>query len=391
MTDEPKKEKKLRMLWSTNAPWTNSGYAVQANDLLYRFIKEGYQVAASCFYGLEGGVLNINGLTCYSKMGQTFGGDACFWHQLAFKADTVITFQDVWPIEPQPFYKCKNWVAYVPIDHYPAPSPVVEKLRNCYRIITFSKFGQNALKEAGLVSELIEEAVDTQVFKPMDKKLCRRELGIPEDLFIFGMVAANKDNPPRKCFQQCMDAYMLFKKEHPDVKTAMYFQTLLMQEGGFDIQGYAHYLKIDAEIYYPPPYQLIFNSLHPMVAKIMNTFDILLSPSTNEGFGLPIIESQSVGVPVIVNNWTSMPELVIPGKTGEVADVSFKRWTQVNGYVAFPDVNSIHEKMESLFKADRIQMAKDCREHIVKNYDMETRVQAEWLPFLERLEKEVCK
>lgn len=388
--EEPKKEK-MRMLWSTNAPWSNSGYAVQASELINRMIAKGYPIAMSCFYGLEGGILNVNGITCYPKMGQTYGGDACYHHQKDFRADVLITFQDVWPIDPQPFYQCKKWIAWVPIDHDPAPAAVVEKLKHAYRIVTLCKFGQKALEKAGLMSTLIEEGVDTNIFKPMDKKESRKMMGLPEDMFLFGMVAANKDNPPRKSFQQCMDAFLKFKNNHPDLTTGMYFQTLLQQDGGFDIQGYAKYLGIEKNVFFPPPYQLLFHSLHPQIARIMNSFDVLLNPSLNEGFGLPIIEAQAVGVPVIVNNFTSMPELVIPGKTGEICDIAFKRWTPIRGYTAFPDVNSIYGKMEKIFKADRIQMAKDCRDHIVKNYDLDTIFNTAWLPFLEQVEKEVCK
>ena len=40
---------------------------------------------------------------------------------------------------------------------------------------------------------------------------------------------------------------------------------------------------------------------------------VLLYPSLYEGFGLPILEAQSFGVPVITSNISSMPEIAGDG------------------------------------------------------------------------------
>lgn len=55
--------------------------------------------------------------------------------------------------------------------------------------------------------------------------------------------------------------------------------------------------------------------------------DVFLFPSYYEGFGLPILEAQSVGTPVITSNLSSMPEvaeesalLVPPEETGMIAE-----------------------------------------------------------------------
>lgn len=54
-------------------------------------------------------------------------------------------------------------------------------------------------------------------------------------------------------------------------------------------------------------YQSGFNQTQ-MLEKY-NTMDLLLFASTYEGFGMPIIEAQAVGVPVITSNISSMPEV----------------------------------------------------------------------------------
>jgi glycosyltransferase involved in cell wall biosynthesis len=383
-----KKDRRLRILWSSNAPWSPSGYSVQSRDLLYRFLEDGWKIAMSCFYGLEGGSITVNGLKCYPKMGQPWGSDAAFYHQQDYKADCVITFQNPWPMNINLLFRIKNWIAYVPIEFDPPNLPNIQRLSKAYRLISLSRFGQQSLKKVGLQSELILEAVDTAVFKPMDKMEMRKKMGIPEDLFIFGMVAANKDNPPRKSFQHCMDAFKRFHVKHP--KSAMYFHVLLQQQGGFPIQDYAQHLGIGKQIYFTPAYNMMYKSPHPVINKIMNTFDVLLNPSSGEGFGLPIVEAQAVGVPVIVNNWTSMPELVIPGKTGEICDHGMPKWTNLKTYSAEPNLDSLYDKMEVIYKYARDEKVKKaCRKHIVDNYDMNTRVKDTWIPFLEKIQTEL--
>ncbi len=58
---------------------------------------------------------------------------------------------------------------------------------------------------------------------------------------------------------------------------------------------------------------------------------IFLFPSFYEGFGLPILEAQIAGIPVVTSNISSMPEiagssaiLVDPNKPEEIAEAAFK-------------------------------------------------------------------
>jgi glycosyltransferase involved in cell wall biosynthesis len=46
------------------------------------------------------------------------------------------------------------------------------------------------------------------------------------------------------------------------------------------------------------------------MAQIYSSMDLLLATSRGEGFGLPVLEAQACGVPVIVSNWSAQPELV---------------------------------------------------------------------------------
>jgi glycosyltransferase involved in cell wall biosynthesis len=388
---ESQKEHKLRMIMSTNAMWANSGYATIAKTLLPRMVKEGYKVAASNFYGQEGGSFDLYGIKQYPKMQSAWGDDALFHHSRDFKADIAFTNQDIWTMDYQLLKGLNRFVPIVPIDHEPAPPRVVERLRVAYRIITYSKFGRDMLEKEGLYSTYIPCPVETSIFKPLgveEKKRIRKELAIPEDLFIFGMVSANKDVPPRKSFQEVMDAFVEFKKKVP--RSGLYLHTFLSgMGGGFSIDEYAKILGIEKDIFYLQPYDLMFHVDNVKLNEIYNAMDCLVAPSTNEGFGIPIIEAQSAGIPVITNNCTSMPELIKAGTTGYLTEVQWKRITPMLGYVGHPSVESVYNCMMSIYKKDRVKMGEEARRWIIENFDADLVFNRDWVPFLSRMELEI--
>lgn len=376
----------LRIMWNSNAFWSVSGYGSQMYYMLPFLRDAGWNQAQIAFYGLEGGKVQIDGITCYPKIGDVWGTDAMIEHGKDFKSDVTVTFQDIWVLNDQALRAIPRWIPFVPIDHEPPPPAVTDRLKLAYRIVTHSKFGQNALRKAGLHSDYIPLVVDTDTFVPQDKVAIKKALGIPEDMFVFGMVAANKENPPRKSFQEAMDAFKLFHERHP--RSAMYFHSNTQQMGGFPIQEYAKVIGIERAIYFTPVYEWMFKVDRQKMAQIIGMFDCLLSPSTSEGFGVPIIEAQSCGVPVVVNNFSAMPELIEPGVTGEMCEVAYRRFSPIGSFIGIPDVKSLHEAMERVYAYDHKKAGKAARDKMVKEYDTKV-VLPLWNDFFEKVQREV--
>jgi glycosyltransferase involved in cell wall biosynthesis len=356
-------------------------------DLLPKMVEAGYPTAISGFYGLEGGIIDVNGIRCFPKIGDKWGSDAMVEHAKAFQSDVVFTLQDIWVVDPNMLRLIPRWIPIVPIDHEPVPEAIFQRLKLAYRVVTYSPFGTRELHRKGMHSTYIPHTVDTKLFKPMDKKEIRKKIGIPDDIFLFGMVSANKDNPPRKEFQRVMDAFVKFKQNHP--KSGIYFHTLLEQGGGFNIKEYAKYLGISGDIYHVQPYEQLYGISHSDMPRIYNAFDCLLAPSSNEGFGVPLIEAQSCGVPVITNNFTSMPDLIKEGKTGFLTTVEHKRWTPLGAYIGHPSTDSIYDCMEKVYLADRKKMGKAARKFMQQEFDLDKVFKEKWIPYLQLLESEI--
>jgi len=382
-----KKDKSLRLFINSNAPWSISGYGQQMAELVHRVRGEGYPLAVSAFYGLEGGILSMNDIVYYPKINHVYGSDSLVHHAKDFNADIVFTLQDIWILHPDDLKQVKKWIPIVPIDHEPVPQQIIDRLKMAYRIVTYSKFGYEELKRNGLHSTYIPHVVDTKAYAPQDKKKRKIEAGLPEDVFLCGMVSANKDNPPRKSFQEAMEAFKMFLEKVP--KAMLYIHTFPDFPGGFPIKEFAQFLGIKDKIIFPNEYLMNYKYGKEQMSNVYNTFDMLLCPSTNEGFGVPIIEAQSCGVPAIVNNFTSMPELVKNHITGEICDIGYKRYDQLGSYVATPDVKSLYDCMMRIYQSNREKMSIAARKHIIENYDCETVFKEKWIPFLSRLEEEV--
>lgn len=380
-------EKKLRLIFNTNAMFSQSGYGQQAAELLPLVRNEGYPTAIINFFGSQGGKFMLNDIVNYPVINHVYGSDGMVLHARDFKADVTFSLQDTWVLNPADLQNVTRWIPITPIDHDPVSKPVLDVLRFAYRIITYSKFGQQQLKNHGLSSHYIPHTVNTEVFTMMNPAERKQNAGLPPDCFLIGMVAANKDNPPRKSFQEVIDAFKMFLEKEP--KALLYIHSNPEFPGGFNFKQYADFLGIGNKLLMPDNYTMNFNTSKEDMAKIYGTFDMLVAPSISEGFGIPIIEAQSVGVPVVTNDFTSMPELIIPGVTGELAKVAYKRFSPQGSYMGVPDVQSIYDGMMKIRTADKGKMRDACRKWIVENFDTKTIFKKLWIPYLSNLEKEI--
>lgn len=379
---------KLKILWSSNAAHSSSGYGTQSKIICKKMIEAGYDVQMQAFYGLQGGKAVIDDIPVYPRLNAPWGEDGLIFHAKDMNADVVFTFQDIFPLDMNTMRQVKNWVPYAPIDGDPLSEHIKVRLNVASEIVTHSKFGHTLLKKSGYASTYIPLTVDTKALQPRDKKISRQMFKLPEDAFIFGMVAANKDNPSRKSFQEVIDAFSVVAAKHPE--TILYFHTNLMDQGGFPISEYCAYKGLQGRVFMLDPYTMQFKLDRTAMSHLYSAFDVLLNPSSREGFGVPVVEAQSCGIPVIVNDCQSMPELVGAGK---VCKAGFKQWAMAS-YYPRPDVDSLIEKMEEMLvevPKDREKLAAKARDFAVNNYDSDMVFERDWLPYLQRLERRLCK
>lgn len=385
-----KKNRKLRILWSSNAVFTSSGYGNHSRLTLYKMLEAGYKVAHQAFYGLMGGKIVLDKLPIYPRLLAPWGEDGLIAHAKDFDADVVMTSQDIFPLDMNAMRQVKNWIPVVFVDGEPLSQHTKARLNLATEIVSVSKFGHDLLVKNGYSSTYIPLTVDTKTLRPVNKKDARERFNLPQNAFIFGVVAANKDNPSRKSMQEIIDAFAEVHKKNP--ATALYFHTNLVDGAGFPIMEYCAYKGLQGKVFMLDAYTMQYRLDREAMAYLYSSFDCLLNPSSREGFGMAIVEAQACGVPVIVNDCQSMPELVGVGK---VCKTGWKQWS-LTSYQPHPDTKDLEKKMIEMMediKQDlgKGEIAKKCRQFVVDNYDNDMVFDKYWMPYLERIEKRYAK
>lgn len=317
----------MKLLWVSNAPWSHSGYGSQTRQVGRRLLSAGVEVEFSANDGTrgdgtwEGALVRGSGADRYSR-------DSVREDVERSGADWTIVLYDPWVYTDRvtdPFTGNPRVAGWVPVDHYPVPPSMMPWLTD-HTAIAMSQFGRDRLMEAsdalrksgkpGLTVRYAPHAVEP-VFAPTEIAPgfglpFREVIHCPPDAFLIGIVAANSGGSvyDRKGFGDMFQAAAAFMDRHPDAY--LYLHTLHTGWQGINLPVLASVVGLDPKrVAWADQYLLKKSSIRDEdMAAIYSSFDVLLSTSRGEGFGLPVIEAQACGTPAIVSNWTAQPELV---------------------------------------------------------------------------------
>jgi glycosyltransferase involved in cell wall biosynthesis len=389
----------LRVLWSSNALWSKTGYGNQTALFIPRLARMGHTMGHVAFYGLEGGSLNTPDAVVYPKMRDGYGNDAVQMHSRHFKPDVVITLIDAWVLQPQSVPEPAAWAPWFPIDMEPIPPPVLRAVQHAHTPIVYSRFGMAMAHAANLDARYVPHGVDTALMRPTSRKEARAALGWPDDRFVFGMVAANKGFPSRKALPAHLEAFAHFARKHPDA--LLYVHTHSgTEQGGVNVPELAAALGISDRVLFPDQYGYTVGFPDAHMVTLYNAMDTLLSVSMGEGFGIPILEAQACGTPVIVGDWTSMAELCLGGwkvakeqtKVSGYGWIPEREWTPLASYQFSPRTGAILEAMEAAYgnPIARERKGREAREGALA-YDADRVAAEHWRPVLDEIAQRIGK
>lgn len=391
-TDNPR-----AILWSSNSPYTATGYGQQTEQVTTRLHAAGHKVAIASNYGLEGTVTEWRGIKHFARGFDLYSNDVVPAHYMAWAHENqdleplLVTLFDTWVFKGQQWDLVDNIASWVPIDHTPCPPDV---LAWCARPnvtpIAMSKFGKAMLDRAGIESVYVPHAIDTTVFKPTQKfdaggkRMTGREfMEIPSDAYVVGTNSANKGGRQghnRKALPEMFLAFGMWAKKRDDVFLYVHTEDKGAM-GGINLRELAAACGIPADrLVFVDQYAYRTGIPQNILAAIYTDIDVLLQPSLGEGFGIPVIEAQACGTPVIVNNATAQPELVGDGWICEgqpIWDDAQKSWWLT------PSVPSIIENLEAAYQRGQGRSAEAIK--FAKDYDADKVFAEYWVPALEIL------
>lgn len=309
----------MKVLIHSNAPWMPSGYGKQAALAGQLLDGLGHGVSFSAFAGLGGQPIKWGKHAVYPAGMIPFSPDTIVPHARAAAADLIISIMDSYKLAPAADQLRTCGIPFVPLvitdctAENGGPSVADQQLiaRSGALPAAVSAFGHERLIELGPDDwdvPYVPHAVDTAVFKPpADRQALREEMGTAGQ-FVIGICSANRDGV-RKGFPEQLAAFARFARRHDDARLALF--TVLDSVNGLPLAEIISDFGIMDKVIAMPAYEQVAGLLaEDFMATWYGSLDVLSMCSYAEGFGVPALEAQACGTPVVATDCSALSELV---------------------------------------------------------------------------------
>lgn len=359
----------------------------------------------------------------------------------ATKCSLFIAFHDIFVYQSGPF-ACPSAV-WMPLHFIPIEHKTIESLCSFDMHVAMTHWGQdqlNTLFGKPLLGpranrqSMIYHGRDLKTFSPLpgltsplfrgeylaERNKLRATLKLPEDVFLIVMVAAYSESSNRKALDAQIQGVVRFMQSSP-LKTHLHIHS--GNQGEFDI---ARILEIFGEFPKRYPYEIMwepqfpgkeqtaaYTFVHPEsrtkaprvtiasskefmglteaeIADLYRAADVAVIAACSEGFGVPIIEAQLCGCPVVTNAITSMPELTFYGMS-----VPPSQWTvraDFNSGWYVPSAANIERalvKISNWSFEDRVAMFAESYPKLTAAFDS-VAVTSAWTAWFESIKTKDC-
>lgn len=408
----------MKILYHSAPPMADTGYGVHTKNLLPR-LYEDHDAAVHSVGGWEGMGIDWQGIQIYPSGAGKFGERSIPYWFSETESDVVFSHHDHWSVSGtlrQMQQSGIPMVLYTILDHdLPGkrpPKAVVEANENALRTVVMSKWAEERMENSRISNDKIERiphGVNTRKYAPVTDKIpeeeLKRDLGVPEDAFVFGMVSANYG--PRKNIPGHMQAFKQFLDQNNADDAYFYIHTHPTMEGGYNLYDVRDSLNLDEDrVLFPDPHKKYHGIDDLTVVQLYNTFDVHLNITQSESWGLTITEAMSCGTPVIVaNNSAQTEQMGVPYNTYVGPDEQFQTapngllvhrgnemWTQ--NAVARRFTASVDDMLASMEYAyhnqdEMEQKGQNARQWVKNHYDWDYLYEEYWQPFFAEVEQEV--
>lgn len=303
--------------------------------------------------------------------------------------DYSIAFFDIWTLK-KPYLD--NMVTWIPIDTQIVSEEIIKVARQAKFNIAMTQHGLNELGRWKLDPEPLYAplGVNMDIFKPDPEggRKFRESFGWTEKNFVIGSVGANYGDD-RKGYIILLKAFREFINKHPEARLYLHTQAF-----GDDCCPYSHViddLGLNRYVGFPDQQEYFFDRIsEEALPSIYSGFDVFCLPTKGEGFGLPVIEAQACGVPVVVTDNTSGPELCKTGRLIDIDELDDSDWTIIKTWRVIPKASAVLKALEEFYRTP-IGYATDTLEEMIRyrvmEYNWSNVWKMYWQPILDMFER----
>ena len=394
----------MKLMFLTDRIWGRSAYSKVLKSLSLRLCRDHDVSAVPMGLALKGipfmSPLNIMGANVYGGGNDPFGEDVVYEYYDKLNADLLITIKEPWNFNTIPKLAL-NYVPMAIIDHTPLSPHLISRVDTAFKVIAVSRFGQRELKTNKIDSTYIPHGLEPHYECLWDKKdECAKTWYLDPDAFKIGIVAMNR---ARKMIPRMFRAIRVFIDANPDIKVQVMFwgsirgvamdtkphgvgdtgASLIQEIVELDLAETIQWSD-EATIAEGIPERL--PTMGWDMVTLYNSFDVLLHTTGGEGFGLPLIEAQRCGVPVITTDYAAGPENVGIGLTVPYYD--YVLVNSVGTRYALADIDATADALAKIANANKEKLARR-GVRFTERYDWDNIMEKHMNPFLEECEAEL--
>jgi hypothetical protein len=377
----------MRIGWYSNSPHIPSGYGQQSAQVVRRLKRDGHEVAVMSNYGAAV-QMEWHGIPVFPDGLKQYSVDL-FPQTLKMWGGISIGLFDAWPmVGVSDALKQLNLAWWVPVDHDPVPPGVIEFFsKTGAHAIAMTKFGKTQLLKAGMPEAMVTyvpHAIDTKLFDDQGKA-SRAAMQVPEHAHLIGIFAANRGRlPVRKAFGPNLDALVQHLKKHEDAYAYLHTEPLGLSDG-MNLVRYLQLLDAPMDRFRWPDALAFRNGIpNEALPHLYSACDVVLATSMGEGFGVPTVEAQSCGTPVVISRFAGSEELA--GHQSHLIGGQ-REWDEFQGsWWTIPAIAEILVALDDNYRATKqgtIDRAA-VREWALQ-YDADTVYAEHWKPLIEVL------
>ena len=418
--------RKQRILFCTESSFLSSGYANYTRELLTSLSKTGkYDLAEMAsygdidekragelpwkFYGVvpREPVSSEEDIQEYkSRKFYEFGELSFEKTCLDFLPDIVCDIRDFWMVEYQsrsPLREYFKWCIMPTVDAAPQASQWIQTYSSADACLTYTDWAGKLLNEqSGGKIDYRGSAppIISSEFKPIDKKVCREELGIDPDIRIIGTVMRNQR---RKLYPDLFKSFQELIKD--GYKDLFLYCHVGYPDQGWDIPELLNQYNLSSRVLFTyvcrttkkcfsstfrgpvckSPFTGKYEAVLPSVgsgatekelAKIINSFDIYVQYANSEGFGIPQIEAAACAVPVMNIAYSGMEDVAEKIGAWSIKPLTMTKESETGCERAIPDNDSfVHYLKMYLDDMCLVDAGNRMRKAYLENYRWETSVE----------------